>query len=369
MTLSSFGIDLLKIKAELLCYGVHPNYEATLFNPFFNESGYVHGIPINLEDRTIVNVPVNEKFVKENSPFHLKPDDENDRFLLYKFGDPVAVCRPVKVASNVPEDIKPILQNLRPHSETTLFYSTTKRCVYSKEDNKCRFCTYQFSNYNFNAELTEKALEFFVKSGNYTDIGVSGPTLNQNDCGIELYTKIIESVRNVSTLSTSVELVPPKCKQFLDDLYYVGCNSIIMNLEIFNKEKRCYICPGKSSIKLEDYIECWKYSVELFGENNVSSVLLVGLEDIEDTLRGIDLMTEIGVIPTVIPFKPYDNCLLNTMAPTSPENYLAISQKAADLLKERGLFPDLQRGCTACGGCSMEKDILNEMEETMHGIY
>jgi hypothetical protein len=62
-------------------------------------------------------------------------------------------------------------------------------------------------------------------------------------------------------------------------------------------------------------------------------------------------------MPTLIPFKPYDNCALDFLRPTESDRYLKASLWIGEMLREYDLGPSLQKGCTKCGGCSLEKDI------------
>ena len=85
--------------------------------------------------------------------------------------------------------------------------------------------------------------------------------------------------------------------------------------------------------------ECLKYSIEIFGKNKVSSVLIVGLEDIESTLKGCKFLIENDIIPILIPFKPYDNCELSDYPPTDSNIYLQLCQKISKIpISSKSIF-------------------------------
>jgi len=61
-----------------------------------------------------------------------------------------------------------------------------------------------------------------------------------------------------------------------------------------------------------------------------------------------------GVIPTIIPFKPLDNCGLSQKPTANPDEVLRIGQDVNKILRTEGLDAYNQNGCTKCGGCSLE---------------
>ena len=91
-----------------------------------------------------------------------------------------------------------------------------------------------------------------------------------------------------------------------------------MNIEIADENLRKFICPGKSEISLDRYFSAMEKAVSLLGIGNVSSVLLAGIQPVEDIIRLGKELIEIGVIPTIMPFKPLDDCLMKNYGLTNP---------------------------------------------------
>lgn len=351
---TSFGFDMLQLKADLLCYGIHPSEEAMGANPYFNEKGYIQGTTIFLERDSIVNVPINERFVKDYSPYYLIFDRNIQSFVIYKNKNPVALCNPVSLPPFDHNIDRRIFDFIRPHSNETLFYAPIKDCIHTSLGKKCLFCTYHGGN---DGENAIKYLANIVESSGYKDIAIGGATPFLEDCGIKYFSRLIKSIKDATSLSISIEIAPPKKIELIDCLLKAGADSIIINLEIFDDNIRRVICPGKSLKDINKYIEYWRYALKVFGDNNVSSVILVGLEDIKNTLKAAEICASNGVMPTLIPFKPYDNCALNFLPPTDSDSYLSASLRVGEIINKYGLGPSLQKGCTKCGGCSLEKDI------------
>ena len=133
-----------------------------------------------------------------------------------------------------------------------------------------------------------------------------------------------------------------------------GVTSLIMNIEIADENLRKHICPGKSEISLDRYFSAMEKAVSLLGTGNVSSVLLAGIQPVEDIIQLGKKLIEIGVIPTVMPFKPLDDCLMKNVGLTNPVELTQINDILSEQLRIKGLDPTHQHGCTGCGGCSLE---------------
>ena len=82
--------------------------------------------------------------------------------------------------------------------------------------------------------------------------------------------------------------------------------------------------------------------------------MIAGIQPDEDIIAECEKLTDIGVIPTIIPFKPMDDCEYRALPNCSSSSLLYISARVGKMLREKGLSPEMQEGCTKCGGCSLE---------------
>jgi radical SAM enzyme (TIGR01210 family) len=357
---SSFGHNLIRVKAELLCLGIKSNPLVEAVAPHFNDKGYIHGTQISLENDVLVNVPTGELFVDHYSPFTIRL--ENNRMLLLKHDNPVSYCTTPSADS---DDLRGYYRTteaslLRPHSREVLFYTPVLSCAYANLGKKCLFCTFK-NGIGEKASLVE-ILRKHPHLSEYPDLSLGAATPNLDDFGAESFIGIMEDLRrNGYRFNTSIEIVPPKERSEIGRLKAAGASSIIMNLELYDDEIRKRVCPGKSQVTIDEYRTAWIEAVRVFGEGNVSSVLIFGLEPEDNTIEAARAMVEIGVIPTIIPFKPYDDCsheLKQDYTFTDPERYFFVSKTVANMLIKKGLSPSMQRGCTRCGGCSLEKEFV-----------
>ena len=352
--------NLIKLKAELLCLGI--NVSPQDVDPYFLEDSFIDGSQVLLPSGDVVNVAVNEKFVKKYSPFQLVREDGCWKIL--KKGKEVCSCTPLLMPDWVNYKVAPNLKIgdfIRPHSNNILFVTSIKECVFSRIGEKCKFCTFDGKSiYDF--DIIQKGFEriFFEEDGKYEEIAIGGATPNLRDFGVEYYCKLARMIRKLNPeIRISLEIIPPPDLNLLQEIHSSGVDSIIMNLEIFDDAKRKETCLGKEKIPKEHYFKSWEKALEIFGENKVSSVLIVGLEGKKTTILGARKMLEIGVLPTLIPFRPYDNCALNNLLPVDPRYYLSIYYEVlASSTCISKLNPILQDGCLHCGGCSLERLLL-----------
>lgn len=358
--------SMLRLKANLLCLGVKASEDLlSSVDGYFLEHDFIHGSQILLDNNVVVNVPINEKFVFKYSPFELL--NRSEEWFIAKDGLSIMKCKPLLmphwVSLPLNDSIK-IGDIVRPHSNTILFCTPIKKCVFEKLNEKCKFCTFfekcDITDYD-NLELVKKAFEiiFSQQDNGYREVAIGGATPNLKDFGAKYYLNVVKIIKEIRPdVEISLEIIPPFDLGLLYEIFSAGVNSIIMNIEIFDETVRQKICPGKSKVPTLHYFRAWEKALSTFGKNKVSSVLIVGLEDKQNTVNGGRKMLEMGVIPTLIPFRPYDLCELRYLPPTLPEYYLSIYRQIFSEIRGKEVNPLKQPGCTHCGGCSLETLIM-----------
>ena len=75
----------------------------------------------------------------------------------------------------------------------------------------------------------------------------------------------------------------------------MGADSVLYNLEIFDKGLFEIICPGRSElIGRKRYLDALEYAASIFPNGTVASHLIVGLEPPGSTIKGVDFLTTDG---------------------------------------------------------------------------
>jgi putative N-acetyltransferase (TIGR04045 family) len=114
---------------------------------------------------------------------------------------------------------------------------------------------------------------------------------------------------------------------------------------------------------LEEYIRAWEEAVRVFGKNQVSSFLLMGLgERPERLLDGCERLASIGVYPYLVPFRPIPGTPLAHRKPICPEIVMDVYREAARILETHNLHWGAARaGCVRCRGCSALPDFQDAL--------
>jgi biotin synthase-like enzyme len=187
-------------------------------------------------------------------------------------------------------------------------------------------------------------------------LNLSGGTYKNPDFMTDYYIDFVKKIREFSSCDITIELAPPRELSKLKELHEAGCSAVIMNIEIASPSLRKEICPGKSGISYEHYHKALCYAVKVFGHGMVSSVLIGGIQPEEDIIKECKRLTDEGVFPTIMPFRPFDNCELHGFKSCSPDALIRMSEALGEMLRKNNLSPKKQPGCTECGGCSIEND-------------
>lgn len=348
--------ELADIKSYLLCYGLAVDKSCYDYivaqKPYVNEKGFVHAFNLNLYGNNVC-VSTAEKF-SGKSAFRLSYDNAAERFYISNDKYPYI---PVNVFDDLPATGTVIDDVARPHSLTCVSLWPSLKCCFAQGDGKCKFCSIDDSDYDIipAQEVADGIKKLFEKTYEYS-LNIGGGTYKDPDGMVDYLVDITERVREFSNAAISCEIAPPRDLSRLEKLKRAGCDSLIVNLEIADDALRARICPAKHGITYEHYYETYRRGVEVFGAGKVSCVLIVGLQPDDDVIRECEKLVDIGVVPTLIPFKAMDNCAFRDRENCRPESLKKCAMALARLFAKRGLSPCAQLGCTKCGGCSLEVD-------------
>jgi hypothetical protein len=93
---------------------------------------------------------------------------------------------------------------------------------------------------------------------------------------------------------------------YLSQLKDSGVSRFNSGVEIVSTQLRQrYIHGYKGTLTFDDYVAAFDDAVEVFGRFNVGSCLLAGIEPPEETLHGLEVISELGVVPSPTVFTPF----------------------------------------------------------------
>lgn len=274
-----------------------------------------------------------------------------------------AVARPrfydLSTADGVPYE-----KIARLHSGSVLATTVVQTCVRYDEKERCRFCAIEASldagatiAVKTPAQIAEVARAAHDLDG-ITQMVMTTGTSNGRDRGATHLARCVRAVREVlPDLPIQVQCEPPADLATIQELFDAGARSIGIHVESTDDSVRRRWMPGKSTVPMSEYRAAWREAVRVFGRNQVSTYLLVGLgEDPDELVAAAEELVEMGVYPFVVPFRPLAGTLATEVdrVPAPPAALLQdVTRRVALSLRGAGMLgSDQAAGCAACGACS-----------------
>jgi radical SAM protein (TIGR04043 family) len=255
-------------------------------------------------------------------------------------------------------------QIARLHGKDVLATTVVQTCVRYAEEQRCRFCTIEESLRSgatvaakTPAQLAEVAAAAVRLDGVKQMVMTTGTTAGPDRGARNLVRSVRSVLAAVPGLPIQVQIEPPGDLAVIDELRAAGAASIGIHVEALDDEVRRRWMPGKGSVPMTEYEAAWDRAVEVFGRNQVSTYLLIGLgEDPDELVAGAARLIERGVYPFVVPLRPMAGTLARRDGVTGPAPALVrdVSERVAALLREAGMLgADQKAGCAACGACGV----------------
>ena len=353
--------DIVSLKAGLLCYGacVEPETAKALAEeyPHFFDKGFIHAVNIRLASSN-VNISVAEAFSSE-SPYMLLKRDGEYRILGEGYDEPISFFETLPKTGTIVDSLAML------HSEGCINIWPSTTCCYDTPELKCRFCSLEAES---SAPIEQSVLcdgiqKLLSAVPETYMLNFSGGTYENPDWMAKYWIRLAQNIRSFSACKITVEFAPPSDLSLLEEMKEAGIGAAIMNLEIADPRLRAEICPGKSKISYAHYHEAFRRAVQVFGWGMVSSVLIGGIQPMDEIKAECKRMAEMGVYPTIMPFRPLDNCEYFGKKRCRPEELIELSDYLSVLLYQNKLDYTKQEGCTKCGGCSLENDCFERQKQ------
>lgn len=252
----------------------------------------------------------------------------------------------------------------RLHSANVLATTVVQTCSRYAADTRCRFCAIEASlaagatiAVKTPAMLAEVA-RAAVELDGVTQMVMTTGTSAGRDRGATHLARCVRAVREaVPGLPVQVQLEPPGDLASIQELYEAGARSIGIHIESLDDAARLRWMPGKGSVPMSEYRAAWAEAVRVFGWNQVSTYILIGLgEDPDELVAGCEELIAMGVYPFVVPYRPLAGTLAKEAdrAPAPSHSVVYdITRRVASALRRAGMLGAGQAaGCAACGACS-----------------
>lgn len=305
------------LKFEMLADGLRVSPEAQKQielskGPIRTRSGASGGLDLILPFGIYVNAPILESFATK-SPLIL---DIIDNKLVIKRGEDVltfAELQPIPRYYNLhTSDGLPMKRVGQLCSGDRFCYGMTGTyCWFWKSERRCLYCSIGL---NKDQDANQKTIKQLIE---VLGVAISDPVLpakhillgggtpEGDDMGAILASQLCREIKKVYNTSCYVMISAPLKNEYIDLLRDSGADELGINLEFYSESAWEQFIPGKNKyIGRKRYFNALEYSVKVFGPINTRSILIVGLEQPENTIEGAVSLAEMGIMPILSPFRP-----------------------------------------------------------------
>jgi biotin synthase-related radical SAM superfamily protein len=270
------------------------------------------------------------------SPLHLVPDD--DHVAVIK-GDDILV--------------RGELENPLCHCPEQAYIILSERCKYD-----CQFCSVpgMQGEIKTSSKVQQMVAAAFA-TGKLKAITLTSGVAVSPEKEVERMAGIIKQLSREYDIPIGVSVHPTKDSS--EELYSAGACEVKYNVATVDPELFHRFCPHLS---LHEVIDSLENAVNIFGRNRVSSNLVIGLGESDETvMKGIKHLTGRCIIPILRPVSSYSlsNNLNNNNRPKAAR-LLKLGGLLRNMLDSQSLCVDKSRTmCLLCTGCDLtpHKDI------------
>jgi radical SAM protein (TIGR04043 family) len=204
-----------------------------------------------------------------------------------------------------------------------------------------------------NAKQISEVISAAKKENRCKHMTLTSGTEETTDKGANRYIELLKGVKESHPdVPLHVQIEALEDMDYITKLKNAGADTIGIHIETLSDSIRRDITPGKFHLPLQLFEKNWEKALEVFGENQVSSYILVGFgEKKADFLKDIERIISLGVIPYVTPVRSVPG--KKNLPITKYEEMLDIYFRVGELMKNYGVNPLKNKaGCVKCGGCS-----------------
>lgn len=221
-------------------------------------------------------------------------------------------------------------------------------CRYTHPGDACSFCELPLHNNYVMGDvqrMTEAVKTILASEKNLSvhHLQVTGGTPRPSD---ERY--LVDAISHLASTGLPVQWMtaPPTSMDLISKAWDAGASEIAISLELFNEIARARFMPGKGRMGKEVYRRALEEAVTVFGQGRVRSLLIVGIEPVEDTISAASWLSSLGVIPVLSPFRPLIGTPLAKHPYPSYDTLQRALEGAVDASSVNGMF--LGTRCVRC---------------------
>ncbi len=347
-----------EIAVELLTKGVKFSGPSTTTRE--GGAGPAEGMFLKI-GKKLLFVPIKANFVK-NSPYEIKR--HNGEWTLYKDNKKIsniAILSPPYFYKYKTSKGLPYQKIFLAHGKDCLATTVVQTCAYWNSKKRCVFCGIELSLKHGITVLKKtpedlaQVAKIAKEKDNVKHVVLTTGSLNPPGKEIDYLMLCARAIKKKSNLPIHVQFLPPEDLRVLYALKDAGVDTVGIHIEVFDEAVLKKVAPVKAEIGLKKFLSTWKEAVKVFGPNQVSSYLIVGLgESVDSVIWGSEILADLGVYPFVVPLRPIPGTFVENLTPPDPELLKKIYSVVGNILSKKGLSAKNSiAGCVKCSACSV----------------
>ncbi len=332
-------LELLKILLLAEGIRVDPSAERQLSQgglvPLtIHEYATTGGVTLIIDEQLYVNAPFDDWYCDRASTSLHFDESRNSYFIRFSGGEVDARAVPL------PGYLEAVDGQGRPVCETAM--SHTDRVRLSPIDGcafTCRFCDLADKKYVL------RPLEQLLESLNVAKgdshlparhVLVSGGTPGRRH--EPYFDDVMTAVIGAAGLPVDAMVTPRADPAYVERYVKHGLHGFSINLEVYDDEVAKRVIPEKQRLGREVFAMNVERAVRATGGNGrVRSLILVGLEDPESTLEGVEFIASLGADPVLSPFRPARGTRMEMYEPPNASMLARIYLESREIAERYGV--------------------------------
>ncbi len=288
-----------KLKLDLLYRGVRLGEGATLPK---DPSG---AVILVLPEDLLANVTYEAPYAQQ-SPYCLEHQNGVWSLQTDQVATPVKVIKPLKAYDQVTQSGIPVSDILCAHG-TFVAVEPMGLCRFTKSGLECKYCRHKSARVKtaFTARDLIEALNYVKKEVPIDMVHLSSGFVESEDGGVLALEPLVKEIRNHFNVFISIDVMPPQHNDWIDRTYAMGVDAVYYDIDVFDPKLFRELYPEKEeSFRHQHYLEALSHATKTFPSGAVCTHLVAGLEPLESTKKGIETLTQLGVLPLLTFFRP-----------------------------------------------------------------
>ncbi|WP_319579639.1 radical SAM protein [uncultured Methanospirillum sp.] len=284
-----------------------------------------NGAPLGAPDRT------DEKdfFIQNESPLRIRK--ENGGVVIERNGEILA---------------KGSLEPVGAHCPQQAYITVSEQCAFH-----CAFCPVPRLNGQIKSrEQILSMIDQVYLSGDLRAISLTGGVTETPEKELDRMKGLVKDLVREYDVPIGVSVYPTPGSS--EELYAAGAHEIKYNVETMDPVLFSRFCPD---LGLDHILNELKHAVPIYGKNRVSSNMIIGLGESDETvILGAQNLASIGVLPVLRAISVNPDYPLEGASRPSAERLYHLAQSLKKILEDYNLSPLHARTmCLPCTGCDL----------------